>query len=193
MKNKPGIVLWVFVIFCMMDVLHFLPQASPLDGWRGLFSTRAQKNETEKTQGKISLNALSSLPPTVGELKTSLKTLAASLSLLKETDEEMQKTLEGTRRLNGLLSDEEKLLKQAVVYLKPLAHHSGITNKLTLKATRSTRKMEDTIKDSSNVSGDILTETRNLYARAKNMRDSMADTLVAMQNVKNKLPKNLPK
>ena len=193
MKNKFGILLWALVIFCLMDVLYFLPKTSLPDGWRGLFSSHLQKIQRAEPAGKISLGALSELPPTVGELKGSLKSLAASLSLLKQTDAEMQKTLEGTRRLNGLLSDEERLLTQAVVYLKPLAFHSGITNKLTLKATQSTRKMEKTIKNSSNVSGGILTETRNLYARAKNMRDSMEKTLVAMQNVKNKLPKNLPK
>lgn len=193
MKNKLGIFLWVFVIACALDILHFLPQASLSRGWSRLFSAGEPGRKSAKTPQAVSLNALSELPSTVGGLKTSLNTLAASLLLLKQTDEEMEKTLSGTRRLNGLLSDEERMLKQAVVYLKPLALHSAVTNKLTMQATRSTQNMEKTIKNSANVSGNILKETKKLYLRAKSMRDSMADTLVAMQNVKNKLPKNLPK
>ncbi len=182
---------WLLLAVCMADIVY-LSENTPLrDGWRAFFTS--QKAAAKDNNSSLSLSALTQLPENMTALKSSLKNLSSSLSLLKDIDEEMQKTVDTTGRLNALLVDEEKLLGQAVVYLKPLAFASRTTNALTAKSTEQTRRMENILYDSLNTSAVILKETQQLSSQAKTMRDSMKNTLVSMQKVKDKLPKNLPK
>lgn len=184
---------WLLLSVCMADIVHFSENTSLRDGWRAFFTSSPQNAAAKDNNPSLSLSELAQLPENMTALKSSLKNLSSSLSLLKDIDEEMQKTVDTTGRLNALLVDEEKLLGQAVVYLKPLAFASRTTNALTAKSTEQTRRMENILHDSFSTSSDILKETQQLSSQAKTMRDSMKNTLVSMQKVKDKLPKNLPK
>lgn len=191
MNSVRRIAAWIVLVFCAADILMFTGKTSMTEGLKALL--KPEKIHHAQTPSSLSPAALSQLPSTMQSLKNALKNLSSSLSLLKDTDAEMQKTVDITKRLNNLLVDEEKLLGQAVLYLRPLAYGSRLTNQLTLQSTKQTRQMENVLKQSYNASVSILKETQQVYAQAKFMRDSMAKTLVSMQKLKDKLPKNLPK
>lgn len=190
MSSVKNIVVWAVLVFFCADILALTGKTSTVEGWSALWKPVVMTREKPPS---LSPSALTQLPSTMQELKNALKTLSSSLLLLKETDAEMQKTVDVTQRLNNLLSDEEKLLGQAVVVLRPLAYGSRKTNMLTLYSTKQTRSMENVLRTSLSASQDILKEIQQVYAQAKFMRDSMAKTLVSMQKLKDKLPKNLPK